>query len=197
MTQAADAGARGPVLRTPYEAPTDHWRLDARGRTLDIRDPGRRPSLPRIEVPGPGPTSKLRSSRQTLLPLAAETDRVDADPAARVEPHRTINELPGRLVLTERGRGCAGNRLTDRARLRLAADPMREREWDALIGATRDAERAWRDVERWAKRLDEPLPAEPDRRTAWVNAVDGWMRGFRAAVEAEWNDPEAAETLSS
>ncbi len=86
------APRRGPVLRTPYEAPADHWRLDAHGRTLDIRDPGRRPSLSRIEIPEPGPRRRARP-----LPLAAATDRVDADPAARVEPHRTINQLRGRL----------------------------------------------------------------------------------------------------
>ena len=34
-------------------------------------------------------------------------------------------------------------------------------------------------------RLDEPLPVEPDRRTAWVNAAMGWMSGFLEAAEAE------------
>lgn len=90
----APAANRNPVLRTPYEAPVSHWRLDHRGRTLDAEDPGRRPSLSRIEIPEPAPGKRSRP-----WPLVAETDRTprwfdeQTDPAARVEPHRTINEL--------------------------------------------------------------------------------------------------------
>ena len=100
MSEATPSAHYGPVLRTPYEAPINHWRLDTSGRTLDIRDAGRRPSLPGAGIPTP-------KQSPTLWVGAGDSDLKVAEPGHRYgpspntgdaspaedEPHRTINEL--------------------------------------------------------------------------------------------------------
>ena len=82
MRSAASNAAENPVLGTPYEAPTSHWRLDRRGRTLDVIDDGRRPSGMVSGVP------ETDQDRHVMFELAQDA-----------EPHRTINDLRARLAL--------------------------------------------------------------------------------------------------
>lgn len=82
MQQPALNAAENPVLRTPYEGPENHWRLDARGRSVDEIDEGRRLSGADLGVPGSG--------------VDKSSDGIES--AEDHEPHRTINELRARLV---------------------------------------------------------------------------------------------------
>ena len=93
-TPAAPSAVNNPVLRTPYEAPAEHWRLDPKGRTLDILDCGRRPSFPGAGIPEPVSGSELWGARLDPGLEAAEVLRIGgAYSAPSPEPHRTINEL--------------------------------------------------------------------------------------------------------
>lgn len=76
------SAARNPVLRTPYEAPTTHWCLDATGRTTDHQSPGRRPSFSSSGVPAPKGAPSVWGTAPDSQPWTAA-----------LEPHRTINEL--------------------------------------------------------------------------------------------------------
>ncbi len=108
MSTTSPSAARDPVLRTPYEAPANHWRLNPKGRSLDATDPGRRPSLPGIGMPAPAQPRSLYGGPRRQSE-AAETDRPPGwvNGESEVEPHRTINELRG-LVADWRGRDWPG-----------------------------------------------------------------------------------------
>ena len=77
------SAAESPVLRTPYEAPENHWRLDLRGRSVDVINEGRRPSGADLGVPG----------------VDVDKSSGGLESAEDQEPHRTINELRSVLVV--------------------------------------------------------------------------------------------------
>lgn len=105
VTHAAAGAAPdpGPVLRTPYEMPTSHWRLDARGRTTDVTDPGRRPSSSRSGIPEPTQAPAIWGRPRDTDLRAADAPKAEGpyalqDEPVAPEPHRTINELRGLLI---------------------------------------------------------------------------------------------------
>lgn len=175
------SAARDPVLRTPYETPATHWRLDAKGRTTDSTEVGRRPSFSGAGIPEPTQSPALWDKPLATAPLAADTGDADNPDAASnakvpwtaaIEPHRTINELR-ELVGDWRRAGWPGVRSPTRRLLT---------HWTAPGAEFRPF---WCQVEAaetviWLLEAGrEAAPAEHARTSAYLADTNGrWNRGI-------------------
>ena len=177
MSPTGPSRRRNPVLRTPYEAPESHWRLDANGRTLDIADTGRRPSLSGTGIPEPRQKPMLWGKPPDSGLWAADAGSDDSPYAvsnsdvwaATIEPHRTINEL--RDLLSD----------------------WRKAEWSGVRSTTR------RLLEHWSSPGAEFRPfwcqLEAVETAIWLieagpTAMPVQCKGFQARlanVNEEWN----------
>ncbi len=106
-----------PILNTPYDAPSRHWRQDEAGRLVSLVAEGRRKSESWVPVPRPRKGAGSQLSFQGELDVTVTGERKDVN--------QTINAIR-RDVDAWRASGYPGITPTTRRLLEYWADPGRE-----------------------------------------------------------------------
>jgi type III restriction enzyme len=137
-----DAVIENPILNSPYDVPTAHWRFDDDGITDDVV-PSRRPSGYFVPIP-----AARRQGKQMLLQTDWTRDRL--------KPNDVVNQVRGRVQLW-REKGRPGTTATTRALLDHWIDPDRERrlffaQVEAVETAIYLAEVAHKEGDHWIAR---------------------------------------------